>query len=116
MESSQRGQSDDDAILLRLRDFLNHNPLVKRQVAVLAIPTTYTGLSSGPPPGSVVGIVLGSVAGFLLLLWVLHTCFGAVNPFGGRRTIIEEEVVRRRATVSRSRSRSRHETVILEER
>lgn len=116
MESSQRGRNDDDAILLRLRDFLTHNPLAKRQAAVLAIPTTYTGLDSGPPPGSVVGIVLGSVAGFLLLLWVLHTCFGAANPFGGSRTIIEGEVVRQRSTVSRSRSRSRHETIILEDR
>jgi hypothetical protein len=115
MESSQGGNIDENTILLQLRDFLSYSALARRQIAVLAIPTIYTGLNSGPQPGTVVGIVLGSVAGFLLLLWVIYTCFGAGIPFGSSRTVVEEEVIRRRSTASRSRSRNRHETVILEE-
>lgn len=111
MESSQEGHTGENTILLQLRDFLTYSRLARRQIAVLAIPTTYGGLNAGPQPGTVVGIVLGSVAGFLLLLWVMYTCFGVDNPFGSSRVVVEEEVVRRR-----SRSRSRHETVVLEER
>ena len=97
------------------------------------IPFTYAGLNSGPPPGEVVGIVFGSVGGFLLILWLIYTCFNMGNADS---SIEEEVVVRRRSgsprrTVSRSRSRSevietrqrtppprretRRETVVLEE-
>ncbi len=103
------------------------------------IPFTYAGLNAGPPPGEVVGIVFGSVGGFLLILWLIYTCF---TMAGGASSVVEEEVVVRRRsrsprrTVSRSRSRSevietrqhspprrererereiRRETVILEE-
>ena len=104
------------------------------------IPYTYAGLNSGPPPGEVVGIVFGSVGGFLLILWLIYTCFNMGNSGS---SVEEEVVVRRRSrsprsvrrTVSRSRSRSevietrqrspprrssprretRRETVILEE-
>jgi hypothetical protein len=116
MQSSQGGHTSENTIL-QLRDFLTYSPLARRQTTVLAIPTTYAGLNAGPQPGTVVGIVLGSVAGFLLLLWVMNTCFGVDNPFGSSRVVVEEEeVVRRRSTASRSRSRSRHETVVLEGR
>jgi len=86
--------------------------LSKRQTQILAIPTTYEGLNSGPQPGTVVGIVLGSVAGFLILLWLLYTCANVDGfpGFGGwgRRTVVEEEIVRRRSrSGSHSRSRSR---------
>jgi hypothetical protein len=88
--------------------------LSKRQTQILAIPTIYQGLDAGPQPGTVVGIVLGSVAGFLLLLWLIYTCanlgggFGGFSGFGGwgRETVVEEEVIRRRSR-SRSHSRSR---------
>lgn len=58
------------------------------------IPTTYGSINSGPSPGTVVGIVLGSVAGFLLLLWLIYTClnFGTV---GAASTYTEEVVVAR---------------------
>jgi hypothetical protein len=84
--------------------------LSKRQTQILAIPTTYEGLNSGPQPGTVVGIVLGSVAGFLLILWLIYTCGNLGDGFGGfgawgRQTIVEEEVIHRH-TRSRSRSRS----------
>ena len=115
--------------------------LSKRQTQILAIPTIYEGLDAGPPPGTVVGIVLGSVAGFLLLLWLLYTCTnlgGGYSAFGGwgRQTVVEEEIIRRRSrsrSPSRSRSRGsrtetaevqsvrspsrrRRETIIVEER
>jgi hypothetical protein len=93
--------------------------LSKRQTRIVAIPTVYQGLNAGPQPGTVVGIVLGSVAGFLLLLWLIYTCANlgdGFNIFGawGRQTIVEEEIIRRRSrsrSLSRSRSRaSRTET------
>lgn len=95
--------------------------LSRRQTQILAIPTTYQGLNAGPQPGTVVGIVLGSVAGFLLILWLIYTCASlGGNSFnlpwgggGGRdTTIIEEEVIHRRSRSPRpSRSRSRSETI-----
>jgi hypothetical protein len=110
MESSERGDNVEGTILLRLRDLLNYSPLARRQVVVLAIPTTYAGLNTDPQPGTVVGIALGSIAGFLLLIWVIYTCFGVTTPFSGwgNRVVVEEEV-------TRHRSSSPRETVVLEE-
>ena len=117
MESPEHASNVEAVTFRQFRDLLATGSLLKRQTAVLAIPTTYTGLHSDLPPGTVAGIVVGSVAGFLLLLWILYTCFGLVNPFAwGRSTVVEEEVIRRRSLSSHHRSRSRHETVILEER
>jgi hypothetical protein len=113
MESSQGSHNGENTILLQLRDFLTYSPLAERQVAVLAIPTIYVGSHSGPQPGAVAGIVLGSVAGFLLLLWFMYTCFGVGYPFGSSGMFVEE-VVQQRSTTSRSRSRSQHETVVHE--
>ena len=72
--------------------------IFRRQVQSSIIPTTYSGLDAGPAPGTVVGIVFGSVAGFLLVLWLIYSIFMAQ---GGTTTAVEEEVV-----VSRRRSRS----------
>ena len=72
--------------------------LLRRQIQPSIIPTTYSGLNAGPSPGTVVGIVFGSVAGFLLLLWLIYSIF---NFQGGSPATVEEEVV-----VSRRRSRS----------
>ena len=72
--------------------------LLRRQLQPSIIPTTYSGLNAGPSPGTVVGIVFGSVAGFLLLLWLIYSIF---NFQGGSPATVEEEVV-----VSRRRSRS----------
>jgi hypothetical protein len=91
--------------------------LSKRQTQVLAIPTTYEGLNSGPKPGIVVGIVLGTVAGFLVLLWLIYACANlGGDPFSvfggwGRQTVVEEEIIRRHSrsrSPSRSRSRASH--------
>ncbi|TKA63817.1 hypothetical protein B0A49_10930 [Cryomyces minteri] len=103
--------------------------LVKRQTYnTVAIPTVYQGLSTDPQPGTVIGIVLGSVAGFILIVGLFYSL---ANSNNGRNTISADEdiVVRRGATRSRSPksrksrrsdreiSRSpRRERVIVEER
>jgi len=110
--------------------FISPSPaaLSKRQNAVLAIPTTYAGLNSGPAPGALVGIVLGSIAGFILILYIILSALRLSGNWG-RNTIVEEEIVRsRRRSRSRSRSRAmsevnsprrvvreREETVVVEE-
>ncbi len=82
--------------------------LAKRQQnVILAIPTTYAGLNSGPAPGALVGIVLGSIAGFILILYIILSAF-RFGAFGNRQTVVEEEVVRHHHhQTRRSRSRSR---------
>ena len=88
--------------------------LLQRQTTVTTtanpiIPATYTGIGQGPTPSTVVGIVFGSVAAFLLLLWLIYTCFGLGGGGGlqGQSSIVEEEVVRRHETVRRPRSSRR---------
>ena len=85
--------------------------LFQRQVTVTTtakpiIPITYTGLGKGLPPGTIVGIVFGSVAGFLLLLWLIYTCFGLGGGPQGRSSVVEEEVIRRRSRSPPRRPRS----------
>ncbi|KAF4625274.1 hypothetical protein G7Y89_g12892 [Cudoniella acicularis] len=88
--------------------------IFSRQSANSVVPTTYGSINSGPDPGTVVGIVLGSVAGFLLLLWLFYTClnFGA---WGTASVYTEREVVRerdrRKSHHSSHRSRRASETV-----
>ncbi|KAM4056837.1 hypothetical protein HRG_003700 [Hirsutella rhossiliensis] len=72
------------------------------------IPATYGSLYDSPPPGTVVAIVLGSVAGFLLLVLLVYAALG----FGpARRGTTESGSVVHAAPASvfslRSRSRSR---------
>ena len=57
------------------------------------IPTTYSGLNAGPAPGTVVGIVFGSVAGFLLLLWLIYTCFGIGGTIGASEVVERDEII-----------------------
>lgn len=62
-------------------------------------------MNDSPSPGTVIGIVLGSVAGFLMLLGLLYMCF---NMSGSGAAVAEEEVVvsaRRGSRSSHSRSR-----------
>ncbi|OAL36370.1 hypothetical protein AYO20_04266 [Fonsecaea nubica] len=114
--------------------FIQPSPhLEKRQSAVLAIPTTYAGLNSGPAPGALVGIVLGSVGGFILILYIILSLF-RFSGWGGGGAVVAEEVIRhhrrrpsRSSPSSRSHSqpmshasthrpeRMREETVIVEE-
>jgi len=71
------------------------------------IPFTYSGLDAGPPPGEVVGIVFGSVCGFLLILGLIYTAFN----MGGASASGEEEVVVRRRSRSPRRTVSRSQSV-----
>jgi hypothetical protein len=82
--------------------------LTKRQQGILAIPTTYLGLNSGPSPGILTAIVVGAVGGFLLIVYLIY----AIVTFGGavfnrRTTVVEEDVVHHRASSSARPRRSR---------
>lgn len=91
-------------------------PIAKRQQMVIQqgiIPTYYN--LSGPEPGTVVGIVLGSVAGFLLIVWLLFTLTqgnkaGTTTAMAGE----EEIVVRRRRNSHGNRSRRNSHTQMRE--
>ncbi|MCJ1310609.1 hypothetical protein MMC25_004274 [Agyrium rufum] len=87
-------------------------PAMIRRQAIAVIPAGYANLNSGPKPGTVVGIVLGSVGGLLLVLWLIYTCMNLGNI--GNNNLVEEEVVVRQRTRSRSRPRS-HRTTVMEE-
>ena len=86
--------------------------LVQRQTTTVTttanpiVPQTYSGIGTGPDPGTVVGIVFGSVGGFLLLLWLIYTCFGIGGGAQGRSEVVEEEVIRRRSRSPPRRPRS----------
>lgn len=89
----------------------------KRQQGILAIPTTYLGLNSGPQPGILVAIVVGTIAGFLLIVYLIY----AIANFGGvffnrRRTVVREEVVEHRSTSSRRRRPRVYEEDVFVER
>lgn len=105
--------------------------LQKRQRAVLAIPTTYAGLNSGPAPGAVVGITLGAIAGFIVILYIVLSAIRLSGWTQREEVIVEEHHHRRSHTRSRSRSRAmtevssprrervvreREERVVVEER
>ena len=84
-------------------------PIAKRQQQMIQqgiIPTYYN--LSGPQPGTVVGIVLGSVAGFLLVVWLLYTLTNG-NAQTGTTTAMagEEEIVVRRPRRNSHGGRSR---------
>lgn len=73
---------------------------------VVAIPATYTDLD-GPPAGQVVGIVLGSVFGFILLIWLLYSILGPKEPVAEDSVVTDLPPPReRRKHRSRHRSRS----------
>lgn len=79
------------------------------------IPGDYPSLNAGPDPGTVVGIVLGSVGGFLLLLWLVYTCLqmggrgDTVSSYGTASVVTRKS--RRRHSKHHHRSPSRRETV-----
>lgn len=82
----------------------NSNSIHARQSNgnIVAIPTVYAGLDSGPAPGVVVGIVLGSVIGFLFLLWLFSVLSKGAGGFVTANQDEEESVV-----VTRERRRDR---------
>lgn len=95
--------------------------LEARQEATTAtIPGAYPGVNAGPDPGTVVGITLGSVAAFLLLLWIAYTCLSMGNrntavtdtvSSYGTASVVTRKSRRRHSHQSHHRSPSRRETV-----
>lgn len=79
------------------------------------VPGNYPALDAGPDPGTVVGITLGSVGGFLLLLWLVYTCLqiggrgDTVSSYGTASVVTRKS--RRRHSRQHHRSPSRRETV-----
>lgn len=63
------------------RSIVNHLLSLKpRQNTPSIIPTTYGNTTDSMSPGTIVGIVLGSVGGFLLLLWLIYTIANLGTP------------------------------------
>ncbi|CAK7233793.1 hypothetical protein SCUCBS95973_008716 [Sporothrix curviconia] len=62
----------------KLHDFL----LRVRQApaSTVTVVTTTSSGSSGLSGGAIAGIVIGSVVGFLLLLWIIRSCFNLGAP------------------------------------
>ncbi|KAG9185989.1 hypothetical protein G6011_02545 [Alternaria panax] len=93
-------------------------PIAKRQNIIYTqqgiIPTYYN--LSGPEPGTVVGIVLGSVAGFLLLCWLVQSLINTNNKTGTTTAMAGEEeiVVRRRRNSHGTRSSRRRSAEVRE--
>jgi hypothetical protein len=90
-------------------------PIVPRQNVIYTTQVPQQGIIpayynlSGPEPGTVAGIVLGSVAGFLLVCWLIQSLMNTNNK-GGATTAMagEEEVVVRRPRRNSHGGRSRH--------
>ncbi|EOO03761.1 hypothetical protein UCRPA7_490 [Phaeoacremonium minimum UCRPA7] len=72
----------------------------RRDTTTETVPGQYHNLNSGPDPGTVVGIVLGSVGGFLLLLWLFYTCMNFGVPPDAASDIGTASVVTRRSRKS----------------
>jgi hypothetical protein len=89
---------------------------LKRQTTAV-IPNDYSNINTSPNPGTVIGIVLGSVAGFLLILWLLYTLNG--GNMSGSSSDIASVIVRERKRSSRRgssrRASSRRESVEVRE-
>ena len=81
------------------------------------VPAYYSTINSSPPPGEVAGIVFGAVGGFLLLLWLIYTCFSFGTNTFGRSNIVEDVDVRRRSSrPSRHSSHTRSEVIEVSRR
>ncbi|KAK3954610.1 hypothetical protein QBC32DRAFT_79758 [Pseudoneurospora amorphoporcata] len=74
--------------------------LPRQYAETSTIPAYYGALYSSPSPGAVVGITLGAVAGFILILFLIYTCIN----LGGYSTTISESA----GTASVVTRRSRH--------
>ncbi|PQE20209.1 hypothetical protein CJF30_00001503 [Rutstroemia sp. NJR-2017a BBW] len=71
------------------------------------IPTTYGNENNSSSPGTIAGIVIGSVAGFLLILWLLRQCANSNNRSSATTTYADEMAYRdsmRRSSRRNSRS------------
>ncbi|KAK6957789.1 hypothetical protein Daesc_000578 [Daldinia eschscholtzii] len=64
----------------KIHDFAFRTLLPRLATDVSTVPEGYGRSPSGPDPGAVAGIVLGSVAGFILLLWIIYWCVNLGSP------------------------------------
>ena len=92
------------------------NPLTARAVALPrqpqsqatqtpTIPSFYGSLDAGPSPGTIVGITLGAVGGFVVVLWFIYMCINLGNPANmDTSTVVTEGT----ASVYTRRSARRH--------
>ncbi|ORY63179.1 uncharacterized protein BCR38DRAFT_485945 [Pseudomassariella vexata] len=65
---------------LTLRSVASRLIIPRLATDVTTVPEGYGRTRNGPDAGTVVGIVLGSVAGFLLVLWLIYTLVNLGNP------------------------------------
>ncbi|KAK0715761.1 hypothetical protein B0H67DRAFT_249920 [Lasiosphaeris hirsuta] len=72
-----------------------------------AIPAFYGSLD-GPSPGTIVGITLGSVAGFILVLWLIYMCINLGNPGIAESSSVGSVVRSSKHHHRHSHRRSRH--------
>lgn len=138
--SSSSGAASIGNYRLGSRSPLSSTGLEKRQQYILAIPTTYDSINTSPAPGTVAGITLGAVGGFILLLYLIllilkqYTGRSIVEKEviethhhhrgGGRRSsrssrgraqMTERQRVREEVRIERSVSRAAPESVVVEE-
>jgi hypothetical protein len=83
---------------------LDHT-MQKRQNGMVSIPATYAFLDTSPTPGTVVGIVLGTVAGIIIVLLVVYQILG----FGDSSESVV--VVEERENVGVARTGSRRSAI-----
>ncbi|KAL1960824.1 hypothetical protein VTO42DRAFT_5807 [Malbranchea cinnamomea] len=89
--------------------------LAVRDAQMISIPSTYTHIIDSP--GVVVGIVLGTVCGFILVIWVLALIFSPRGPFpsGDTGTVISSsETSWTFSSYTKSRSRRRRQPEVVE--
>ncbi|EEH08565.1 predicted protein [Histoplasma capsulatum G186AR] len=69
---------------------------------MISIPSTYSSFTSSP--GTVVGIVVGTVGGFVLLVWVLLLIFGrSTTVVDDMTTVTDDSRLPRRSASHRRR-------------
>lgn len=88
----------------------------RQQGGIVPIPTVYQGLNSGPAPGAVVGIVLGSVLGFIFLIWLLWILSNGSSFIRTNRDQEEEIAVSRHRETRKSDRRRSHRTEMSQQR
>jgi hypothetical protein len=91
---------------------------LSRRQTTTVIPADYTNINTSQPPGTVIGIVLGSIAGFLLILWLIFTLMGGSLRVGASSEVGSVVIRERKRSSRRGSSRrtsSRRDSVEVRE-
>ncbi|KAK0722252.1 hypothetical protein B0T26DRAFT_739523 [Lasiosphaeria miniovina] len=99
-QQQQQARDDESAAASRTLELV-----ARQQPTVATIPSFYGSLYDGPDPGTVAGITLGSVGGFILLLWLIYTCINVGNTSAETTA---ESSVGTASVVTRKRHRHSH--------